>query len=128
MNYLLDTHVYIWFGSTPNKLSSRVLEIMKDRHNTIFLSAVSIWEMQIKIQTGKLQVSNLQSKIATEVHLDRIKILPIELDHIYTLDRLPLANHRDPFDRLLVAQALYQNWPLLSHDPLIAQYPITTIW
>src|SRR5260221_367496 len=118
MNYLLDTHVYIWFEGEPDKLSNRTREICEDKINVLYLSAASIWEMQIKIQTGKLEFPKLQDKIANQVQLQQIQILPIELFHIYTLDRLPLGNHRDPFDRLLVAQALYQRWPILSHDPL----------
>lgn len=128
MNYLLDTHVYIWFESEPTKLSPTVQAIWQDKDHTLYLSAASIWEMQIKIQTGRLVFPRLRDKIPNQLQLEQIQILPIELAHIYTLDRLSLNAHRDPFDRLLVAQALYQDWPILSHDSSIAQYPISTIW
>ena len=128
MNFLLDTHVYIWFESEIHKLSPRVLAICQDKSHTLYLSAASVWEMQIKIQAGKLVIPHLQDKIANQLQLEQIQLLPIELAHIYTLNRLPVTEHRDPFDRLLVAQALYQGWPLLSHDAVIAQYSITAIW
>ena len=128
MKHLLDTHTFIWMESDPDKLSSIVSTAIRDLNNTLLLSTASVWEIQIKTQTGKLKFPRLASKIAARVQMQQIQILPIELEHIFAIDQLPLLNHRDPFDRLLVAQALYQNWPILSHDPLIAQYPITTIW
>lgn len=84
--------------------------------------------MQIKIQLGKLTFPGLENKIANQLALDQIKILLIELPHIYALARLPLGEHRDPFDRLLVVQALHEKWPILSNDPRIAQYSVETVW
>ena len=128
VNYLLDTHTYIWFESQRDKLSPRVMEICTSNEHILYLSTASVWEMQIKIQLGKLDFPHLQAKIANQLALRQLKILPIKLPHIYALARLPLGEHRDPFDRLLVAQALHENWPILTTDPRFTQYSIKTVW
>jgi len=102
MRFLLDTHTFIWWNLNPPPLPTRVFTVLVDPQNTIFLSLASIWEMQIKL-------------------------LPITLPHILALEHLPL-HHRDPFDRLLIAQAQIEDIPLLTHDPVFAQYPIKIVW
>jgi PIN domain nuclease of toxin-antitoxin system len=128
MNYLLDTHTYIWFESQPEKLSPRVPEICESNEHVLYLSTASVWEMQIKIQLSKLDFPHLQARIANQLALHQLKISPITLLHTYALARLPLGERRDPFDRLLVAQALHENWPILTSDPRFIQYSIKTVW
>src|SRR5437588_4221036 len=122
MNYLFDTHAYIWFESQRQELSPRVTEICESTEHVLYLSTASVWETQIKIQLGKLDFPHLQTKIANQLALHLLRILPIKLLHIYALARLPLGEHRDPFDRLLVAQALHENWPILTSDPRFTPY------
>lgn len=84
--------------------------------------------MQIKIQLGKLTFPTpLNVVINRQQQINGLELLPISVNHILTLDNLPM-HHRDPFDRMLIAQAQVENMPLISHDPVIAQYPITVIW
>jgi PIN domain nuclease of toxin-antitoxin system len=94
---------------------------------TLMLSVASIWEMQIKNQLGKLQLRVPLPEIIREQRENGIEILPIEPAHIFTLDSLP-GHHKDPFDRLLIAQAIVEDAVLLTADPLIQQYPIKTEW
>ena len=127
MKLLLDTHAFMWMDSEPEKLSGRVQELCKDPENVLFLSAASIWEMQIKTQLGKLQLRMPLPEIIREQQENGVEILDIEADHIYALESLP-AHHKDPFDRLLIAQAIVEEAILLTADPLIQQYPIKTEW
>lgn len=106
MNLLLDTHVFIWLSLTPEQLSQRVTDLLMDETNLWFLSLVSVWEMQIKQQLGKLSLNlPLPELIASQQQTNGLQLLPIELNHIFTLENLPQF-HRDPFDRLLIAQAI----------------------
>ncbi len=128
MNVLLDTHTFIWWAQDPGKLSRMAASICNDPQNRRYLSLVSVWEMQIKIQAGKLTISpSLYRVVAAYLQTDQIKLLPIELAHIFALAQLPY-HHRDPFDRLLVAQALHDKMPLLSGDPLVAHYAAQVLW
>lgn len=128
MNYLLDSHTFIWMDIAPEKVSLRVRHIIQDGGNNIFLSYGSVWEMQIKIALDKLNLnSGLAQTIVRQQEENNVQLLPIELDHIFILERLPLL-HRDPFDRLLVAQAMVERIPILSSDSMIAQYEINVIW
>ncbi len=101
---------------------------MADMSNTILLSHVSIWEMQIKINLGKMKFTTpLPQKIARQQASNRIVLLPVILEHIYQLDGLP-RHHGDPFDRLLISQAIYEGMPILSHDSKFASYAVHVIW
>ncbi|MDP3876459.1 MAG: type II toxin-antitoxin system VapC family toxin [Methylobacter sp.] len=127
MNLLLDTHVFLWLNQQPEKLSTNVLELCEDNKNTLYLSHVSPWEIQIKSKLGKLNLQiPLQEMIATQQRDNDLKLLPITLQHIYAL--ADLENHRqDPFDRLLIAQAIVESMPLITVDSKIMHYPIVTI-
>lgn len=130
MSILLDTHTFIWWYAIPSRLSQPASASLNNPQQMRYLSAVSVWEMQIKIQTGKLSIlPSLQTVVQQHLEAGQVQLLPLKLEHIFTLNHLPtLPDHRDPFDRLLVAQALYEKLPMLSGDPLIAQYPIQIIW
>lgn len=124
MNLLLDTHVFIWWASDPSKLTAQALALCEDPLNTLILSVASVWEMQIKLQLGKLALQTaLPDLIEAQRRTNGITILPVELEHVIALARLPTP-HKDPFDRILVAQALVASAALLSADQIFTQYPI----
>ena len=128
MNLLLDTQVFIWLSLTPERLSERVTDLLMDETNLWFLSLVSVWEMQIKRQLGKLSLNlPLPELIASQQQTNGLQLLPIELNHIFTLENLPQF-HRDPFDRLLIAQAITEQIPLLSIDTVFDHYPVQRLW
>ncbi len=127
MKYLLDTHTVLWWNSDAPRLSNNVINIIRSRKNTLFLSLVSVWELQIKINTGKLTLPISLEAFIIKQQKNRINLLNINLQHIYGLASLPLY-HRDPFDRLLVAQAIATNLPLITDDSQIVQYPVQVIW
>jgi PIN domain nuclease of toxin-antitoxin system len=125
---LLDTHAFIWWTSDPQKLSARALAACRDENNTLMFSLLSIWEMQIKHQIGKFTFNlPLAEIVDQQLENGGMTLLPVELDHLLALDKLPL-HHKDPFDRLLIAQASVEQAVLVTHDTLISQYPIQTIW
>ena len=104
MKLLLDTHVFLWMNHSPEKLSTRFLELCEQAQDELYLSLVTPWEMQIKQQIGKLKIASpIAEMLEKNQQINRIQLLPIALDHILALDQLPL-HHGDPFDRLLIAQ------------------------
>lgn len=128
MKLLLDTHTFIWWIIQRGKLSTKALTACEDFSNDLYLSIVSLWEMQIKMQTGKLNFQHPLPHLVTEQQqLNGLKLLPVNPAHIYTLDQLPL-HHKDPFDRLLIAQALHEKLPLVSVDKVFAAYPVQILW
>jgi PIN domain nuclease of toxin-antitoxin system len=127
MKFLLDTHAFLWCDSEPEKLSRHIQELCQDHGNALLLSVASIWEMQIKKQLGKLQFRMPLSEIIQQQQENGIEILPIEASHVLALESLP-NHHKDPFDRLLIAQAIIEKAIIISSDPIIAQYPIKVEW
>jgi PIN domain nuclease of toxin-antitoxin system len=128
MRLLLDTHAFIWWDSDPVRLSPTALAACRDRANVLLLSVASVWEMQIKLQLGKLKLDlPLKDVIENQRKANSLEILPIELEHVLALDSLP-SPHKDPFDRLLVAQVNLEGLTLVSGDPIFAKYPVTLAW
>ena len=128
MNLLLDTHTFIWWDSAPKKLSPQVLTLCHDQDNTILLSVASVWEMQIKLQLGKLQLRlPLEEILKNQQQTNNIRVLEVTLAHVLALDGLP-APHKDPFDRLLVAQANAESAVLVSRDKMFKRYPVKLLW
>jgi len=128
MNLLLDTHAFIWWYSEPEKLSKSVLAACLDVTNTLALSVASVWEMQIKAQLGKLQLTKPLSEIIQhQQDQNQLQILPVTLPVILALDDLPL-HHRDPFDRLLIAQARVDQFVLVSNDSQFKKYSVSLFW
>ncbi len=125
--YLLDTQAFIWMDSHSDRLSNTARALILNLDNELFLSLVSIWEMQIKHQLGKLQLRVALSTIVNEQLRNRVQLLLIQPQHIYGLAQLPL-HHRDPFDRLLIAQARAENLTLISSDSRFADYDVPTVW
>ncbi len=128
MKLLLDTHAFIWWDSAPFKLTPHVLEICQDPENLLLFSVASIWEMQIKLQLGKLKLGlPLSALVIAQQQINKIEILPIKLEHVLALDNLPY-HHKDPFDRLLIAQAHLEEAVLISKDAALTQYPVEVVW
>jgi PIN domain nuclease of toxin-antitoxin system len=128
MRILLDTHTLIWWATSSASLPERVLELLDDRENELLLSIASVWEIQIKCQSGKLQLGKpISQLIANQQAANSLIILPIELSHVYALQQLP-AVHRDPFDRIMIAQSVVENLPFASVDSMFDRYPVQRIW
>lgn len=128
MKLLLDTHTFIWWDSDPTKLSPQVLALCQDRDNTVLLSVVSVWEMQIKSQLGRLTLHRSLTEIVTsQQQANGIQILPVTLAHVLALDTLSL-HHKDPFDRLLISQASLEGATLLSKDAVFTDYAVKVMW
>ncbi len=128
MNYLIDTHVFLWLSLSPERLSEQARRILENRENSIFLSKVSIWEIQIKQQLGKLSLAlPLETLVTDEIQTNQLQLLSIETHHIYGLSALE-QHHRDPFDRLIISQARQEEMPLISADQIFSQYPVQLIW
>jgi PIN domain nuclease of toxin-antitoxin system len=126
---LLDTHTFLWWALEPDKLPDIVIALMQDPKTRIVFSAVSSWEAQIKIGLGKLRLAEpLRAIIERELKHNHWEPLSVRLAHTWKLEDLPPL-HKDPFDRLLIAQALVENLVLVTRDPLVAQYPeVHTLW
>ena len=128
MKYLLDTHTFIWWDSDLEKLSHKALELIQNPENVVLISTASIWEIQIKLQLGKLKLGgSLSEIIESQQKVNHFEVLPINLEHVLASDRLP-AYHKDPFDRLLAAQALIEDAVLISKDPNLSNYPVQVDW
>ncbi len=127
MRLLLDRHIFLWFVMAPNNLSAAALAAIQRTDNQIYLSLVSAWEMSIKSGLGKMTLTqSIEPFVQDQARRNRFEILPITLGHIAAVERLPL-HHRDPFDRLLIAQSMTEELPLISADHIFSQYPITLI-
>ena len=128
MNLLSDTHTFIWTFSNTKKLSPTVTKEFKNPANQIFLSVASVWEMQIKIKLGKMIFNDtLENIILEQQTVNNIQILPVKLAHALYLENLPL-HHKDPFDRLLISQAIVENMTLVSADPEFSKYQVNLLW
>ncbi|MBF0227597.1 MAG: type II toxin-antitoxin system VapC family toxin [Desulfobacterales bacterium] len=128
MKLLLDTHVFLWLLFAPEKVTTKVKLIYKDQKNVVFLSLISIWEIQIKSQLGKLYLDvDLEKIIDDNINKGFIKLLPIRLAHILSLKELPF-HHKDPFDRLLIAQSIQENLTIVTADSYFTDYDAKTLW
>ncbi len=128
MKLLLDTHTFIWWSSEPERLSTRVLTLCGDIENSLILSVASVWEMQVKLQLGKLKLHlPLHELIENLQQTNNIQILSIDLKHVLELHNLP-THHNDPFDRLLIAQANVEGAHLVSKDEVFAKYHVKLLW
>jgi PIN domain nuclease of toxin-antitoxin system len=125
---LIDTHVFIWYIQNSERLPNSVSTVINDGDNKILLSIASIWEMAIKQSTGKLNLGvPYIGFIEEQMRLNNIELLPISLNHIELVITLPF-HHRDPFDRILIAQAIAEDILLISADSVFALYPVQRMW
>lgn len=128
MKAIIDTHTLIWIDQDPAKLSTAALAHFSDPTCEILLSVASIWEIVVKLATGKLALSGDVDQVFRDIQAQNpLQILPITYDHVLAVRSLPTI-HKDPFDRMLVAQAQVEQAVLLSCDPMIMKYPVTVIW
>jgi PIN domain nuclease of toxin-antitoxin system len=127
LRLLLDTHAFIWWSSNSHLLPPHVRAAIADPANQVFLSLASVWEMQIKAQLGKLTLPAPLDQLIAMQRANGLRILHIRLAHIFALEALP-SIHRDPFDRLLVAQAQAETLELVTEDPNIQKYPVGIYW
>ena len=128
MKVLLDTHTFLWWIANDPQLSPSARQIMEDANTEPLLSAVSGWEIAIKSRLGKLKLpADLQGFVAEQLRINAIQVLPIQMTHALHVFTLP-DHHRDPFDRMLVAQSQLEQLPILTCDPQIARYAVTVMW
>lgn len=127
MKLLLDTHTFIWWDSEPHRLSVAAKEAISNPENEVFLSVVSIWEMVIKSQLGKLSLDAPIAEIVKKQIQMGIFIMKVEMEHVLAVEKL-LSYHKDPFDRLLIAQSFSSDWHLVTCDPKMLHYPISIFW
>ncbi len=128
MPYLLDTHTFLWMRHTPERLGDRARAVCADTSSELFMSVASAWEMAIKLSTGKLSLREpLRQVLAQARTTIGIAPLPILEAHVLRVRDLPF-HHRDPFDRLLAAQALEEGLTVLSADPSFDAYAVTRLW
>lgn len=128
MRVLIDTSVFLWWDALADKLSERVFDVLNDDKTSVYLSHISIWEMQIKHQLGKLNLRlPLEQLIQEQMTENNILLQSLMESHIYGLTQLP-HHHRDPFDRLLISQAITENLTLVTSDLHILKYEVNTLW
>ncbi len=122
MKLLLDTHVFLWFIMGSPHLSAEARALIEDEKNRKFISVASLWEIAIKSSIGKLSLSAaFDQLIPQQLRLNGFELLPIEIAHLATVTTLPF-HHRDPFDRLLIAQAMTEQMPIVSSDSAFDAY------
>ena len=128
MKYLLDTHIFLWWNLGTSQLSERVVNIISDGNNEIFLSAVSAWEIAIKVAKKRLTLPEEPMLfVPSRMQLHGFQPLPIQIHHATRVYELP-EQHSDPFDRLLIAQCQLEGLPLISKDEDIQKYDVEVIW
>ena len=128
MKLLLDTHMLLWAATDDSQLSRQARSVLLDRQNTLYLSVASAWEIVIKYQSGKLRLPDTPEPFLRRTLQELvIESLPVTLEHALRVQILP-NHHRDPFDRILIAQAHSENLTILTNDPVFANYPVRTLW
>jgi PIN domain nuclease of toxin-antitoxin system len=128
MKVLVDTHTFLWAFLHDHRLTSKAKQILTSNEHELVFSLVSLWEIAIKIKTGKLNtIGSSVAYIRDEMDAYGMQLLPIRYEHILQLESLP-HHHSDPFDRLLIAQALTESLPILSGDRAFANYGIKLVW
>jgi PIN domain nuclease of toxin-antitoxin system len=124
MRILLDTHIFLWFISGDSQLSQKVRNAIRDSDNEVYLSAISVWEVIVKYQLGKLPLpESPEIYLPKQRDLHQIASLSFDEMTVIQLAKLPPL-HRDPFDRMLVCQALQHNLTLATVDPVVRAYPV----
>ena len=128
MRLLLDTHSFLWFTGGDDRLSTRAKEAISDLDNAAYLSAASLWEMAVKINIGKMRLPRPFGEVIPEqLVLNEIEVLHIEPPHLVSYIGLPL-HHRDPFDRLIIAQAKAEDLRVVGKDEEFESYGIECLW
>ena len=127
MKAILDTHAFLWALAGDVRMSRHARDIFVGPAD-LSLSIASIWEILIKVQSGKWNFPRPAGPyVLSKLAENRIKTLAISVDHLLALERLPM-HHRDPFDRILIAQSVEEDWPIVTADPMFKRYPVQVIW
>ena len=127
MRVLLDTHAFLWFLAGDERLSKKARDAISNEDTELFLSAASVWEMAIKAALGRLILPMSVADYVADKSAAGFQMLPIEWEHAAAVQTLPL-HHRDPFDRLIIAQAKAEKMPLISGDQIFRRYGLPIIW
>ncbi len=128
MKFLLDTHTFLWFIEGNLNLSSAARNLIEDRENQRFISVASLWEMSIKVSIGKLELAiTFIELVERQVYGNAIELLEIQPGHLDELAKLTF-HHKDPFDRLIIAQSLAEHIPVVTKDSAFGNYPVTVLW
>lgn len=128
MKYLLDTHTLLWLTTNDLKLSSHAKELYLNAENEILLSIASIWELAIKSSIDKISFEKtLEEYIEEHIRGNNIQIIGIDVPHLIRVEKLPF-HHRDPFDRLIIAQAIEENLSIIGNDKIFDKYNVQRIW
>ncbi len=127
MKLLLDTHIFIWTDSEPHLLSPVAHAAIADPNNEVLVSVASLWEILIKLPTGRLTLNRPLPEIISRQLANGMTFLDIAFDHVLAIEHLPLL-HKDPFDRIIIAQTVVENAFLVSADKLVTQYPVPIIY
>jgi len=128
MKILLDTSTFLWFISDSDRLSAKARNYIADLENDLILSIASLWEIAIKTSIGKLELLRpFDQLMPAQLEENAIEVLPIKLDHLSNIISLEL-HHRDPFDRLLIAQSITERMPVITSDAAFAKYSVDIIW
>jgi PIN domain nuclease of toxin-antitoxin system len=127
MKYLLDTHTALWLLADQKKLSKRTRSILENLDNPCYVSIASLWEISIKYSLGKLELQLSVNELEDALEENEIYILPIRGQHIHRISRLKF-HHRDPFDRMIIAQAMEENLSIISMDGHFEKYKVRVIW
>jgi len=121
MQYLIDTHVFLWFVSNSKELSQTAKSLIEDETNEIFISIASLWEISIKTALGKLIIYGKYASVIDDLTDNSIEILPINFAHTVQQNNLPF-HHKDPFDRIIISQAIVENMNFISADAIFNNY------
>jgi PIN domain nuclease of toxin-antitoxin system len=128
MKLILDTHSFLYFIDGSPKLSVKARALIEDFNNEKFISNASLWEMAIKVSIGKLTLSDrFDDLIPQQIALNGFDLLNIEMEHVCVVANLPF-HHRDPFDRLLIAQSMAEQFPIVSNDSKFDDYQVKRLW
>lgn len=127
-SYLLDTHSFLWYLNDDVRISLRAKQTINDPDNLIHISIASLWEISIKVSLGKLSIPEpFTTFVSHQLVENQFDILPISVEHLSQVVELPFI-HRDPFDRLVIAQSIVEDIPIIGQDQLMKQYGSSMIW
>jgi PIN domain nuclease of toxin-antitoxin system len=126
MKVLLDTHTFLWAIGDEKRLSPKVSSLLLS--SDTWWSVVSLWETLAKVAIGKLSLPQpAGAYLTSKLEFNGVRMLPLSLSHVLRVESLPL-HHRDPFDRMLIAQSIEEKWPIITADPWFSRYPVDVIW
>lgn len=129
MDYLLDTQAIIWTLEDNPQLPESVKDTIEDTQNTIAITIVNLWEIAIKRSINKLKLKAELTEIKEQIASKQVMILPITIEHLTTLENLEYReNHKDPFDRLIISQAMTEDLIIISNDSHFSKYPVKVFW